>query len=161
MLTNEMIIYRLLTACLCGALIGIEREKHGRAAGLRTHMLVSLGSASVMIISLMVLDLHWESANNNIIRVDPGRIAAQVITGIGFLGAGAIIHARRLISGLTTAACLWVAACIGLAVGMGHFFLAGSVTLLSLISLYLFKWIERILPKDRYHFFILKCRYHP
>ncbi|MBN2332222.1 MAG: MgtC/SapB family protein [Deltaproteobacteria bacterium] len=161
MFTYETITYRLLVACLCGALIGIERERHGRAAGLRTHFMVALGSATIMIMSLMILDLHKASANSSILRIDPGRIAAQVITGIGFLGAGAIIHTKRLISGLTTAACLWVAASIGLAAGMGHFFLAGMATVLSLFSLYLLKGFEHLIPKDRYHTIELTCHYHP
>ncbi len=161
MFTYQVILGRLLVACLCGALIGIEREKHGRAAGLRTHLLVALGAATIMIMSLMILELYNNSNSNSIIRIDPGRIAAQVIAGIGFLGAGAIIHTKRLIRGLTTAACLWVAASIGLAAGMGHFFLAATVTGLSLFSLYLLKWFERILPKDRYFILDLKCHYHP
>ncbi|MBN2807910.1 MAG: MgtC/SapB family protein [Deltaproteobacteria bacterium] len=161
MFTSEVIICRLLFACLCGAMIGIEREKHGRPAGLRTHLLVSLGAATIMIISLSLLALPVGEAGREMARVDPGRIAAQVVAGIGFLGAGAIIQARRMISGLTTAACLWVAASIGLAAGMGSFLLAGAVTMLSLISLYLLKWLEHALPKDRYHLFVLKCHYHP
>jgi putative Mg2+ transporter-C (MgtC) family protein len=158
-LTKEIIIIRLLVACVCGALIGVEREKHGRAAGLRTHMLVALGAASVMVMSLMILDLHIEEAAREIVRIDPGRIAAQVVTGIGFIGAGAIIQAPRLISGLTTAACLWVAASIGLAAGMGFFMLAGTVTGLSLASLYLLKRVEHFLRKDRYHKITVKCNF--
>jgi len=161
MFTYKLILGRLLVACLCGALIGVEREKHGRAAGLRTHLLVALGAAAIMIMSLMILELYNNSNSGSIIRIDPGRIAAQVIAGIGFLGAGAIIHTKRLIRGLTTAACLWVAASIGLAAGMGLLFLATAVTGLSLFSLYLLKWLEHILPKDHYYIFELKCHYHP
>jgi len=161
MFTYKVILVRLLVACLCGALIGVEREKHGRAAGLRTHLLVTLGAATIMIMSLMILELYNHANSSSIIRIDPGRIAAQVITGIGFLGAGAIIHTKRLIRGLTTAACLWIAASIGLAAGMGLFFLAATVTALSLFSLYLLKWFEHILPKDQYYILELKCQYHP
>ncbi len=161
MFTYKVILGRLLIACLCGALIGVERERHGRAAGLRTHLLVALGAATIMIMSLMIPDLYNNSNSGSIIRIDPGRIAAQVIAGIGFLGAGAIIHTKRLIRGLTTAACLWIAASIGLAAGMGLFILTAMVTGLSLFSLYLLKWFERILPKDRYFILELKCHYHP
>jgi len=159
MLTYNVILIRLLVACLCGALIGIERERHGRAAGLRTHLLVSLGAATIMIMSLMLLELYNHSNSDSIIRIDPARIAAQIITGIGFLGAGAIIQTKRLIRGLTTAACLWMAASIGMAAGMGMFPLAVTVTVLSLFSLYGLKWLEYILPKDHYYVLELKCRY--
>jgi putative Mg2+ transporter-C (MgtC) family protein len=162
MFTYQVILVRLLVASLCGALIGVEREKRGRAAGLRTHLLVSLGAAAIMIMSLMVLEFyHHVNDSNSIIRIDPARIAAQIITGIGFLGAGAIIHTKRLIRGLTTAACLWIAASIGMAAGMGFFPLAATVTIISLFSLYSLKWVEAILPKDRYHILELQCHYHP
>ncbi len=162
MLTYEIILARLLVASLCGAFIGIERERHGRAAGLRTHLLVSLGAATIMIMSLMIPELYSHANDSgSIIRSDPARIAAQVITGIGFLGAGAIIQTKRLIRGLTTAACLWMAAGIGMAAGMGMFFLAIAATILSLLTLYGLKGLEYILPKDYYYVLELQCRYHP
>ena len=162
MLTYDVVLIRLLVACLCGAFIGVERERHGRAAGLRTHLLVSLGAATIMIMSLMVPAIYSHANDSTgIIRSDPARIAAQIITGIGFLGAGAIIQTKRLIRGLTTAACLWMAASIGMAAGMGMFFLAGAATVFSLLTLYTLKTLEYILPKDHYYSLELGCHYHP
>ena len=105
-------------ATLLGALIGLEREKHGRPAGLRTHALVSLGSCLIMLLSVYGFP-------SNISR-DPARLAAQVVSGIGFLGAGTILREGTSIRGLTTAASLWVVAGIGLAIGAG-FYLAGVI----------------------------------
>lgn len=162
MLNHDVILVRLLVACLCGALIGVERERHGRAAGLRTHLLVSLGAATIMIMSLVVPEFyHHANASTSIIRSDPARLAAQIIAGIGFLGAGAIIQTKRLIRGLTTAACLWMAASIGMAAGMGMFFLTGAATVFSLLTLYALKSLEYILPKDHYYALELECHYHP
>ncbi|RLB71758.1 MAG: MgtC/SapB family protein [Deltaproteobacteria bacterium] len=162
MLTYQTMLARLVVACLCGALIGIERERHGRAAGLRTHLLVALGAATIMIMSLMIPELYLHgNDSSSIIRSDPARIAAQIVTGIGFLGAGAIIQTKRLIRGLTTAACLWIAAGIGMAAGMGMLFLAAASTVFSLLTLYALKWLEYTLPKDHYYSLELHCHYHP
>jgi putative Mg2+ transporter-C (MgtC) family protein len=135
------LVTRLLLASLLGGCLGLEREIHGRPAGFRTHLLVSLGACLFAVCSL---ELH------RIFGVDPGRIAAQVVTGIGFLGAGAIIREKASIRGLTTAACLWVAAALGLACGFGLLYLAIGVTLLALSSLLLLKPLENRLPKDYY-----------
>ncbi len=159
--TKEIIIYRLLAAFICGALIGVERERHGRPAGLRTHILVSLGAAAITIVSLQLPDFYHAWHSDSVIRADPARIAAQIVSGIGFLGAGAIIQTRKFVTGLTTAACLWIAASIGMAAGIGNFFLAGAVTLLSLGSLYLMKGLEQVIPRDHYHHLNLKCRFRP
>lgn len=102
-------IIRLLLAGLMGGIIGLERESHGRPAGLRTHIIVSLGSCLIMLVSIY----GFEDAGNR----DPARLAAQVISGIGFLGAGTILREGATIIGLTTAASLWVVAGIGLAMG--------------------------------------------
>ena len=162
MIASKTILLRLFVACLCGAFIGVERERHGRAAGLRTHLLVSLGAATIMIMSLMIPEFYLHANDSSsIIRSDPARIAAQIVTGIGFLGAGAIIQTKRLIRGLTTAACLWMAASIGMAAGMGMFFLAVTATVFSLLTLYVLKWLEYILPKDHYYSLELQCRYYP
>ncbi len=122
-------IARLLFALAMGALIGFERQKAKKAAGLRTHMLVSLGSALIMIISISI-----EGA-------DPSRIAAGMITGIGFLGAGAIIATKGHVKGLTTAACIWIAAAIGMASGLGAYILALLTTIIVFVVL---KWIGEI-----------------
>jgi putative Mg2+ transporter-C (MgtC) family protein len=134
-------VARLLLASLVGGVIGLERELHGRPAGFRTHLLVALGSCLFVISSL---EFH------RIYGVDPGRMAAQVVTGIGFLGAGAIMREKAYIRGLTTAACLWLAAALGVACGIGLFYLAVCVTALALFSLLLLKQLENRLPKDTY-----------
>src|SRR5438045_3802502 len=104
---------RLCLAGLLGGLIGFEREVNSQPAGLRTHMIVSLGSCLIMLVSIHMSELAPG-------RSDPARIAAQVVAGIGFLGAGAIMRSGLSVRGLTTAACLWTAAAIGLAVGCGY-----------------------------------------
>ena len=147
--TTTILIMRLIIAAFLGALIGIERDMHGRAAGLRTHMLVSLGSALFMILSESIVSVG-QIMPGNWVRIDPGRIAAQVVTGIGFIGAGAIIKEGFTIRGLTTASCLWVAAAIGMASGSGNYKIAVSTTLIALLSLIIFKRFERIFKKDIY-----------
>jgi putative Mg2+ transporter-C (MgtC) family protein len=119
----------ILSAALCGGLIGMEREMKGKAAGLRTIILIAVGSAVYMIVSLLVAGSR-EAAGG--IPSDPGRIAAQVVAGIGFLGAGAILHENGgIVVGLTTAATIWVTAAVGLLVGSGH--VAAGIVLTVLI----------------------------
>ncbi len=143
-------IARLLLASLLGGIIGLEREVHGRAAGFRTHLLVSLGSCLFVIASIFFYELYGNTSRIGPPGVDPGRVAAQVVTGIGFLGAGAIIRDRASIRGLTTAACLWIAAAIGLACGIGLYVIAPFVTFLAVVSLLLLKKVENRLKKDTY-----------
>ena len=144
------LLLRLLLASLLGGLIGFEREIHGRPAGFRTHLLVSLGSCLFCITSIEIYRSFGNFSGTGPVGVDPGRIAAQVVTGIGFLGAGAIIRERASIRGLTTAACLWVAAALGIACGIGLFYLAICVTLVALVNLLLLKQIEKRLYRDTY-----------
>ncbi|HEY5975002.1 MAG TPA: MgtC/SapB family protein [Geobacteraceae bacterium] len=139
-----------MLASLLGALIGLEREIHGRPAGFRTHLLVSLGSCLFVVTSIYFYLAFGNISGTGQIGVDPGRIAAQVVTGIGFLGAGAILRDRTSIRGLTTAACLWVAAAIGLACGAGLYVISIFVTLLALVSLQLLKKVESLLVRDTY-----------
>jgi putative Mg2+ transporter-C (MgtC) family protein len=141
---------RLLLAALLGALIGFEREVHGRPAGFRTHLLVSLGSCLFVVVSIDFYRMYGNFNGLGQVGVDPGRIAAQVVTGIGFLGAGAIIREKASVRGLTTAACLWVAAAIGLSCGAGRFGPAIVVTLLAVLSLLLLKKVENWIRKDTY-----------
>lgn len=143
-------VLRLLLASLLGGVIGLEREIHGRPAGFRTHLLVSLGSCLFCITSIEFYRLYGNFSGTGPIGVDPGRIAAQVVTGIGFLGAGAIIRERASVRGLTTAACLWVAAALGIACGIGLFYLAICVTAVALINLLLLQQVEKRLPRDSY-----------
>jgi len=137
---------RILTAAILGALIGLERDIHGRAAGLRTHLLVCLGSAVFMVLSEFIAQRSRAAGGIG----DPGRIAAQVVTGIGFLGAGTIIKEGLNIRGLTTAACLWIVAAIGMTAGAGFFHLAFLVAALSLLCLVTMHYLERWYPKDSY-----------
>lgn len=141
---------RLLLASILGGLIGLEREVHGRPAGFRTHLLVSLGSCLFCLTSIEVYRIYGNFSGTVPVGIDPGRIAAQVVTGIGFLGAGAIIRERASIRGLTTAACLWVAAGLGIACGLGLFQMAIVVTAIALINLLLLKQVEKRLNRDIY-----------
>jgi len=139
MLTDNQVIIRLaVSVVLCG-LIGFERQIHRRTAGLRTHILVGMGSCLIMLTSLYVFDIY-----SSRVALDPSRIAAGVITGIGFLGAGAIIRESAEVKGLTTAASLWVVAGIGLAIGTGFFTGAIFTTLLALVVLFILRYAEAV-----------------
>ncbi len=139
MFTEAQMMIRLVLSVILGGLIGLERQLHRRSAGLRTHILVSLGSCLIMLTSLYVFDIY-----KNQVPLDPARIAAGVITGIGFLGAGAIIRDREGVKGLTTAASLWVVASIGLATGCGFNRAALFATVLALVTLFFLRFIERM-----------------
>ena len=144
------IIARLVLAALFGALIGLEREIHGRTAGFRTHLLVSLGSALFVIVSISFYRMFGNFSGTGMVGVDPARVAAQVVVGIGFLGGGAIIKEQAAVRGLTTAACLWIAAAIGMACGLGMFLISALVTVISLSSLIVLKKLEGLLSRDSY-----------
>lgn len=139
-------LLRVVIAAVLGALIGLERDVHGRAAGLRTHLLVCVGSALFMVLSESIARNARAAGGTG----DPGRIAAQIVTGIGFLGAGTIIKEGLNIRGLTTAACLWIVAAIGMAAGAGFFSIATAVTGLALLCLISMHYLERWYPKDSY-----------
>lgn len=132
MLSAEAIILRLGLAALCGGVIGYQRERKDRPAGFRTHILVSLGSALFMIVSISRFDGPS----------DPTRIAAQVVTGIGFLGAGTIIRQGNIVIGLTTAASLWSVSAVGLAAGAGNFVAAALGASMIFLVLSIFKILE-------------------
>jgi len=138
------LIIRLAVATLLGGLLGFEREIHGRPAGLRTHLLVSLGAAAFMVMSPIVARMNHDMLG------DPGRIAAQIVTGIGFLGAGAIVKEGVNIRGLTTAACLWIAAAIGMACGAGLFSEAVLISILAIFALVILPYIEVLFKKHSY-----------
>jgi putative Mg2+ transporter-C (MgtC) family protein len=133
---------KLGLAALLGGLVGLEREMHSQPAGLRTHMIVALGSCLLMLVSIHMADIGPNKS-------DPGRIAAQVVAGVGFLGAGAIMRSGLSVRGLTTAACLWTVAAIGLAVGSNYWRAALVTTLLVLIATAVFQKIERRFTKGR------------
>jgi putative Mg2+ transporter-C (MgtC) family protein len=130
----EMLL-RLALAALLGGVLGLERELREREAGLRTHLLVAVGSALFTIVSAYGFSTFLESGAS-VVRADPTRIAAQIVTGIGFLGAGAIIRQGLSIRGLTTAATLWVVAAIGMAAGAGYYSAAAITTAVALIALW-------------------------
>lgn len=140
---------RLLLAVACGAAIGLERELSDKPAGLRTNMLICVGSTLITMVSIHVATTLGPSVGA---APDPGRIAAQIVTGIGFLGAGSILQARGAVHGLTTAATIWALAGIGLAIGSGAFGLAIGTTLLLLAILLVLGRVAKRLSHDRAHF---------
>ena len=147
-------VTRLLVATLCGGIIGIERGKKHRPAGFRTHMIVCLGAALTMILSIYITDMLvnvWEIGYSQNTRIDISRLGAQVINGIGFLGAGTIIvTGRQQIKGLTTAAGLWASACMGLAIGAGFYLGALIACTLIIITVVLLTKLESfILARSR------------
>lgn len=144
--TDFQMIMRLLLTLLLSGLIGLERQVHRREAGLRTHILVALGSCLIMLTSLYVFDIYKDKTS-----IDPARIAAGVITGIGFLGAGTIIREPERVRGLTTAASLWVVAGLGLAVGIGFNRVAIYTTVLVLFVLHFLRYAEGSLTKGDNH----------
>ena len=145
MISDVEVVVRLLLAVVLAGLVGLERESKGREAGFRTHILVCMGSTLVMLTGLnLVGSLHAGG-----VVVDPTRMAAQVVTGVGFLGAGAIIRTQDSIRGLTTAAGLWAAAGIGLAVGSGFYVGAVAATLIVLIALFSLSSIEQRIRSRR------------
>lgn len=132
---------KLLVAAVLGGLIGLERETHGRPAGLRTNILVCVGATLVMAVA--------RTTGSGV--VDPGRAMAGVVTGIGFLGAGAIIKMGNIVRGLTTAACIWLVASLGIAVGQGLFVLAAITTGMALFVLVVVDRLGRAIPAVTYH----------
>jgi putative Mg2+ transporter-C (MgtC) family protein len=144
---------RLTLAAVLGGAIGFERELRDREAGLRTHLLVCLGSALFTIVSAYGFR-EFLTSGDQVVRADPTRIAAQIVTGIGFLGAGAIIRQGLSVRGLTTAATLWVSAAIGIAAGAGYYSGAVLGTVVTLIALWplriaAYRVFERLRPEER------------
>ena len=138
---NELVdVFRIILAIALGAIIGFEREKYGRPAGLRTHMLVCVASALAMLVSVSAFDSG-----------DPARLAAQVISGIGFIGAGTIIRGDRDITGITTASTIFTCAIIGLSVGSGYYLGAVLTTIFTIVILSCFTSIELKLSQGRKH----------
>lgn len=119
------IVLRIIVAILIGTVIGVERERKNRPAGMRTHVLVCLGACVIALIECSIADDIARAGEGGALAFNFGRITAQVVSGIGFLGAGTIFTAQKKIAGLTTAASLWNAACLGIAAGMGYFLIAG------------------------------------
>lgn len=149
MINWQEIVIRLALASILGALVGLERERKNWSAGLRTHMMVSVGSCLIMIVSAYGFSDILGTKN---VVLDPSRIAAQVVSGIGFIGAGTIMFLnRRIIRGLTTASGLWTVAAIGLATGGGMYFAAAVTTIIALIILWGLQQVEqKFFKKTRY-----------
>ncbi|UCF88818.1 MAG: MgtC/SapB family protein [bacterium] len=153
------VLVKLLLAALAGGLVGLEREKHGRPAGMRTNLLVAVGACTMTIISEAFYLKYGAFGGETVLRLDPSRIAAQIVTGIGFLGAGVIIKEGATVRGLTTAATLWAVAGLGMAFGMGHFVLGAFSTAIVIMSLVFLKKLDPVIRKDRYLTFTVTARY--
>ena len=152
-------IARLAVAAGFGAIVGLERDVHGRNAGLRTHLLVSMGSALFMIMSELISNkARLATVGLTPVNADPARIAAQVVTGIGFIGAGAILKSGLSVRGLTTAATLWIVASIGMAAGTGAFVIAGVTTFFTVISLVFLNYFELLYKKDSYRRVVIETK---
>jgi len=149
------IVFRLIAALAAGGLIGLERSHRGRPAGFRTHALVCLSSSLLMLVT--VYESHWmlRDAAARVV-LDPTRLAQGIMTGIGFVGAGAIIKEGLTVRGLTTAASIWITAAIGILTGVGFYFAAVLGTVLTLGTLSAFRWIERRLPTESYAVFMVR-----
>jgi len=158
---NELVVttVRLLLAALAGGLIGLERSHHGRPAGFRTHTLVCVSAALLMVLGVFQWDLVMHAPIETI-RVDPTRMAQGIMTGIGFLGAGVIFKERLSVRGLTTAASIWMTASIGVVIGMGLYYAGFLATIITLGVLSLFRWIERVIPSVHYGQLIVRFPRH-
>jgi putative Mg2+ transporter-C (MgtC) family protein len=143
---------RLLAGLAAGALIGYERSYNGRPAGLRTHALVCMASSLLMLVT--VYESHWVRAvTADSVRLDPTRMAQGIMTGIGFLGAGAILKEGLTIRGLTTAASIWITAAIGVLAGIGFYFPLLVTVVLTLVVLAAFRRVESMMPTQSYFYF--------
>jgi putative Mg2+ transporter-C (MgtC) family protein len=138
MIPDWEILLRLLIAAALGALVGVERERSGQSAGLRTHLILAVGSTLAMVLSINIAIEYKPLGTGG----DPARLAAQVISGIGFLGAGAILRYGTSIRGLTTATSLWTLAIVGLVVGAGYYLVAAAATVLVLVALFILNILE-------------------
>jgi len=141
---------RLVFAAVLGALIGVEREHHGRSAGLRTQLLAALGAALAIIVSVHFARVFGVPSTSEVIRLDPARVAYGVMVGIGFLGAGVIIRHGRDVRGLTTAASLWCTAAVGMACGFGMYPLAAAAAAIILFALIILAKLDHYIPSRRY-----------
>jgi len=146
---------RLLAALAIGSLVGMERSYHGRPAGFRTHTLVCLASALLMLVPAYEAKWFGPAADMRL-TIDPTRIAQGIMTGIGFLGAGAIMKEGLSVRGLTTAASIWITAAIGILVGIGYYFPAVLAAAFTLGTLGVFRWLEIRMPVQSYAQFVVR-----
>lgn len=153
MISEWTVVFRLVLAAVLSGMVGFEREFHGRAAGFRTHILLCVGTTLIMLTSMHMFDVYSGRTS-----IDPARLAAGVVTGIGFLGAGTIMQYKASVRGLTTAASLWVVTGIGLAVGSGMYFAAMMTTALAVIVLIFVGRLEHaMIRKDWYKTIIIEA----
>lgn len=143
-ITWQTSLFRMFISFIIGAIVGIERESHNQPAGLRTHILISIGSTIVMLLSIYIPQTYPNFQNG-----DPGRIAAQVVSGIGFLGAGAIMRFGTDVKGLTTAASIWTVAALGLAIGAGMFTISIIGVVIVVFALTIMDSFEKRFFKER------------
>lgn len=157
MISETQIILRVLVAAVLGAVVGFERERQDQPAGLRTHMILVIGATLAMVLSVNVGYLYARPGTPS----DPARLAAQVISGIGFLGAGAILRYGYTVKGLTTATSLWTMAIVGMTVGAGYYLIGVFATLLMLVVLALLNVIENRFVRTAISRFIqIEADYH-
>ena len=152
MISEAEIVFKLLLGTVLGGIIGFERQTHGRPAGFRTQLLVCVACVLLMIISE---GYYVRAASTDLIRIDPTRIAAGAMTGVGFLGAGVILKTGVSIQGLTTAACIWIVSAIGLAVGAGQYLSAAIGSIITFISLWFLRILEARMPRTVYKYVTL------
>lgn len=154
MLSEWTVIFRLVLAAVLSGMVGFEREFHGRVAGFRTHILLCIGTTLIMLTSLHIFDLYSSRT-----AIDPARLAAGVVTGIGFLGAGTIMQYKASVRGLTTAASLWAVTGVGLAVGSGFYLAAIITTALIVVTLMFIGRMEHsMIRKDWYKTIIVETK---
>jgi len=156
-ITITEIILRLVFAMILGGLIGLEREMHGRAAGFRTHILMAVGSALIMELSVYAFPLD---PAHGLVR-DPARLAAQVVSGVGFIGAGTVLREGASIRGLTTAASLWVVSGIGLAIGAGFYVAGLAAAMIAITALLLLRPLEHRFLTPHHQFISMVVADHP
>jgi putative Mg2+ transporter-C (MgtC) family protein len=150
------IAIRLASALAAGSSIGLERSVHGRPAGFRTHALVCLASALLMLLTAYQWEWLGVSASNETFRADPTRMAQGIMTGIGFLGAGVIFKEGLTVRGLTTAASVWITAALGILFGVGFFYPAILGTVAALGTLAVFRWVEARIPTQLFAHHLLR-----
>ncbi len=149
MVDQWTMVWRILMAAGLGLAIGLDRELHGRAAGLRTCLLVAMSGALLMSLSLHLSHLFMATAEGSVVRLDPGRLPSYAIAGMGFLGAGAIIQGHLRSRGVTTGAAMWACTGVGLCVGAGLYIPALAATVVTLVALKFFRDLTRYLPREQ------------
>lgn len=156
-MNHPEILPPLLVALAAGSAIGLERSVHGRPAGFRTHALVGVASSLLMLVTTHQVELMQSVVPVDTLRIDPTRMAQGIMTGIGFLGAGVVMKEGLSIRGLTTAASIWITAAIGILAGLEFYAPVVAATLITLLVLSLFRWVERVIPA--HHFGQLTVRF--